>query len=254
MIDPTHTIFLLVVSMMIGGVFWCAVVQIALNRITLPNKRAWQIGSTLFIGGVGLLALSFSLSGRYTNQNVNSAGLIPLLITVMIATNVTLLFISSAYRQLVDNIPLHWLIGSNVLRIVPGVILLAFSDMRLLPPAMSLEAGYGDILSGLLAIPVAYFIYWKTSYARRVAVAWSIFGLLDLVNALYLGQTTIPAWTQALAQTGQPIDYVNLFLMLPTYGVPLFLVAHIWIFRRLFLLKGKAAITHPSMKPETNPG
>lgn len=252
MIDPTHTIFLLVVSMITGGIFWWAVVQIALSRITLPNKRTWQIGTTLFLGGVGLLALSFSLSGRYTAQN--SAPLIPLLIAIMVATNVTLLFISQGYRKMVDSIPLHWLIGSNVLRIVPGVIFLALYDMRLLPPAVSLEAGYGDILAGIIAIPATYVIYKKTSYARAAAFAWSIFGLLDLINALYLGQTTIPAWTQALAQAGQPIDYVNLFLMLPTYGVPLFLVAHIWIFRRLFLLKGDATVTRPTMKPETNPG
>jgi hypothetical protein len=249
MIYPTHTIFLLLATGVAGSILYWFFVQTGLRRLALPGRRIWQIGSTVFLVAVFGLAASFSLTGRYTAQNANSSGLIPLLIAIMFGTNLTLLIVTQGYRQMVDGIPLHWLIGSHMLRIIPGIVFLALYDMRLLPPDVALQAGYGDILAGLIAVPVAYIIYNRTASARSLALVWSIFGLLDLINALYLGQTTIPAWTLALSRAGQPIDYVNLFVFLPSFMVPLYLVSQLWIFRRLLSLNVNAPVTHESRLP-----
>ncbi len=243
MIYPTHTIFLLIASGVAASILYWFFVQTGISRSAIPGKRTWQIGSTVFLVAVFLLAASFSLTGRYTAQNTNSNGLIPLLIAIMFGSNLTLLIFARGYRQMVDGIPLHWLIGSHILRIIPGIVFLALHDMGLLPPDVALQAGYGDILSGILAVPLAYLIYNRTASARNVALVWSILALFDLINALYLGQTTIPAWTFALSRAGQPIDFVNLFIFLPAFMVPIYLVSHLWIFRRLNGLKVSAAAT-----------
>ena len=240
---PTHTIGLIVASGAASGILHWLFAQAALRRLALSGKRVWQIGITVFLVAAYLLALSFSLTQRYTVNSAKSAGLIPLLIGIMIGSNVLLWIGTRRYRQMVDAIPLHWLISSHVLRVIPGIAFLALHDMGLLPPDTALQAGYGDFLSGILALAVAYLVYRRGAPAHGVAFAWSIFAVLDLVNALYLGQTTIPAWSLKLSSTGQSIDFINLFVMLPTYMVPLFLVSHLWIFRKLGSRKVGAAKT-----------
>jgi hypothetical protein len=246
---PTHTIGLIVASGAVSGILYWLFAQAALRRLTLSGKRVWQIGITVFLVAAYLLALSFSLTQRYTVNSANSAGLIPLLIGIMIGSNVLLWIGTRGYRQMVDAIPLHWLISSHVLRVIPGIAFLALHDMGLLPPDTALQAGYGDLLSGILALAVAYLVYRRSAPARGAAFAWSIFAVLDLVNALYLGQTTIPAWSLKLSSTGQSIDFINLFVMLPTYMVPLFLVSHLWIFRKLGSRKVEATKTREVSAP-----
>jgi hypothetical protein len=244
---PTHTIFLIVATAAASGILYWLFAQAALRRLALRRKLVWQIGIPLFLMAVYLLALSFSLTQRYTVDSANSAGLIPLLVGIIVGSNVLLLISAHDYRQMVDAIPLHWLIGSHVLRAIPGIAFLALHDMGLLPD-MALQAGYGDLLAAIVAPAVAYMVYRRNPRARGVAFAWSIFGLLDLVNALYTGQTTIPAWSLTLSSTGQSIDFINLFVMLPTYMVPLFLVSHLWIFRKLGTRKVDAAMTREGIR------
>lgn len=246
---PNHTIFLLVACGAFGVVLYEWFAQSALRRADLKRKSIWQVGVTVFLAGLYLLALSFSLSHTYTQGGTNAGNLIPLFVGFIVGSNILLFFISRGYRQMVDAIPLLWLIASHVLRIIPGIIFLALYDMGLMPPDTALQAGYGDILSGLLALVVVYMLYHRSSYARGLALVWSAFGLLDLVNALYSGQTHIPAWTLMLSKAGQSVDYINFFVMLPTFMVPLYIVSQLLIFRKLFTLKVETLPTRPEMTP-----
>ena len=246
---PTQIIALLVATSAASGMLYWLFAQAALRPLVMSGKRLWQIGITLFLVALYLLALSFSLTQRYTVASPSSAGLIPLLIGIMVGSNILLWVGTRGYRQMVDAIPLHWLIGSHVLRAIPGIAFLALHDMGLLPPATALQAGYGDLLAGIAAPAVAYLVYRRTASARGIAMAWSILAVLDLANALYLGQTTIPAWSLKLSSAGQSIGFINLFVMLPTYMVPLFLVSHLWIFRKLAARKVDPAKTREVSAP-----
>jgi hypothetical protein len=63
-----------------------------------------------------------------------------------------------------------------------------------LPGLFALPAGIGDVATGLLAPFVAYVWYSGEPYARGAAVAWNVFGMADLINAVAVGRLTEPLW------------------------------------------------------------
>jgi hypothetical protein len=96
----------------------------------------------------------------------------------------------------------RWIIGSAVVASawLAGVFLLgaagAFRNDALpprLPIALAatlLPAGIGDVATGLLAPFAAYAWYNAKPYARGAAIAWNVFGIADLINAVALGTLT----------------------------------------------------------------
>ena len=59
--------------------------------------------------------------------------------------------------------------------------------LGVVPGVFALPAGIGDVTTGLLAVPVAISLAAGTLEARRAAVAWNIFGLLDFTIAVSIG-------------------------------------------------------------------
>ncbi len=122
------------------------------------------------------------------------------------------LLISPVFRQIVRAIPETWLVGIQAIR-VAGFLFLALMDMRLLPAEFALPAGYGDVTVGLLALG---------------AIGWNALGLLDLVSALTTGIIYIgPFAAQVAASGGSPL-YLNYVLIIPSFGVPLFALLHVY--------------------------
>src|SRR5262249_30338754 len=54
----------------------------------------------------------------------------------------------------------------------------------------AIPAGVGDLLTGLFAPLIAYWWVAGKPYARTAAIAWNMFGIADLVNAVVLGGLT----------------------------------------------------------------
>jgi hypothetical protein len=100
-----------------------------------------------------------------------------------------LLLLSSTFRRIVAAVPQHWLIGTQTFRIVGSVLLVRYFAGQL-PGLFALPAGIGDVATGLLAPFVAYAWYSGKPYARGAAIAWNLFGMADLVNAVALGTLT----------------------------------------------------------------
>ena len=83
-----------------------------------------------------------------------------------------------------------------------------------LPGVLAIPAGIGDVLTGVLAALVAYWWCAGKPYARGAAIAWNLFGMADLVNALALGALT----------GGGGIVFPT--VLIPVYGVPRALLIH----------------------------
>ena len=69
-----------------------------------------------------------------------------------------LISISKTFRRIVSHIPPSWIVAAHALRIIPGVVILTLFEMGLLPATFALGAGYGDIISGVMALPVAWML------------------------------------------------------------------------------------------------
>ena len=126
-----------------------------------------------------------------------------------------LLLLSPTFRRIVSAVPQHWLIGIQGFRILGAVWLVRYFAGGL-PGLFALSAGIGDVTTGLLATFVAYAWYSGKPYARTAAIAWNLFGMADLVNALVLGALT----------NGSAGGILFPLVLIPAYGVPRSLLIH----------------------------
>src|SRR5262249_19342306 len=143
--------------------------------------------------------------------------LLPLLIWLPLLTR------SQRLGAVLDAVSPAWLVGFQVYRVL-GYVFLARWAAGELPGAFALPAGSGDVLVGLLALPVAYYLQSGARGGRAAAYAWNLLGILDLVVAVTMG---------ALTSTGRlPVDVPNVattsypLVMIPAFAVPLSLILH----------------------------
>jgi putative flippase GtrA len=108
------------------------------------------------------------------------------------------------------------LVAVQAYRII-GFVFLWGVSVGILHPVFGIPAGVGDILAGVIAIPVAYFLRKGYSWSKNALVGWSVLGIADLVIAVSIG--TIYA-------SELPIRTTFPWILVPTLGVPLALILH----------------------------
>ena len=89
----------------------------------------------------------------------------------------------------------------------------------ILPPALGIPAGVGDVMIGVTAFPFAYFLKKGYSWSKYALIIWSVLGIADLINAVSLGLITAPVFP-GFTMTSFP------WILIPTLGVPLALLLH----------------------------
>jgi hypothetical protein len=139
-----------------------------------------------------------------------------------------------AFRDTLLALPLSALIGINAFRIAGVFFLILFAQGRLSAP-FAQSAGWGDIITGLVAIPLAAMTAAGTFPSRRLIAAWNAFGALDLFAAILLGALSSPGAPFRLFTEGPgTVVMATLpWVMAPTILVPLWLLVHLTIARRL---------------------
>jgi len=153
--------------------------------------------------------------------------LIPLILAVIAFQTVPPL------RAIAQEIPQEHLIGIQIVRLMGFAFLLLLAQ-SLLPPVFALPAGLGDMLVGFEAIIVA------RSYARRAPLApatgllFNLTGIADFALALGIGflASTTPLRLIHVSPSTDLITVLPLVLV-PVFGVPLFLMLHVLSLRRV---------------------
>ncbi|HEY7665982.1 MAG TPA: hypothetical protein VH934_22925 [Xanthobacteraceae bacterium] len=180
----------------------------------LPGDRSrrlgWTIGSAavLVIWLVGVMLLA--ANGLFRAD----APRIPIALLTTLAAGY-LLLLSPTFRAIISGIPQHWLIGIQTFRILGGVFLVRYLQGEL-PAVFAIPAGVGDVLTGLFAPLVAYWWVAGKPYAHTAAIAWNLFGMADLVNAVVLGTLT----------GGGGGGIVFPIVVIPIYAVPRAFLVH----------------------------
>jgi hypothetical protein len=126
-----------------------------------------------------------------------------------------LLLLSPTFRAVIGGIPQHWLVGIQTFRILGGVFIVRYFQGEL-PGVFAIPAGAGDVLTGLFAPLVAYWWVAGRPYARTAAIAWNLFGMADLINAVLLGVLT----------GGGSGGIVFPIVLIPIYAVPRAFLVH----------------------------
>ena len=134
-------------------------------------------------------------------------------------------------RAVFDLISVPWLIAIQFFRIV-GYSFFQLYEQGFLPATFALASGWGDIIVGVTAPIVALFYFMKFSFAKKLAIAWSVVGIVDLIVALSTGILSYPRPVQVLA-TAPSTEIIALFPMVivPLFAVPLAFLLHLLTLR-----------------------
>ena len=224
---PTNTVVLMIAAMIgTGAGVWFSLAQ-GLRQVSVAAQvqRTWRWGAAIVL--IAWLLVRLALSVNPPGGAVLGAPFITAFLVLGILAGILPLLISPVFRQIVRAIPETWLVGLQAIR-VAGFLFLALMDMKLLPAEFALPAGCGDVTVGLLALGVVYLLANRKPYARALAIGWNVLGLLDLISALTTGIIYIgPFAAQVAASGGSPL-YLNYVLIIPSFGVPLFALLHIY--------------------------
>jgi hypothetical protein len=130
---------------------------------------------------------------------------------------------SQRFRAGLMAIPTELLIGLNALRLL-GVLFLALAAVGRLSGPFPYSAGLGDIITGLIAIPLAL----RLARGEPAPIAaWNAFGALDLFAAVGFGLASGQGPLQRLhVGVGSQAMQALPFSLVPTVLVPFYLIAH----------------------------
>jgi hypothetical protein len=143
-----------------------------------------------------------------------------------------------AFRNAWLSIPIGALVGVNALRVGGVFFLLLFAEGRL-PAPFAPAAGWGDIITGVAAIPVAALGAARPDAASRLVAAWNAFGALDLLVAVTLAFLSAPGTPYRVYTDGPGTVVMTTvpWILAATFLVPLYLLTHVTIATRLRLAR-----------------
>ena len=168
------------------------------------------------------------------------------IIGIFVATPLIAVAIASAWptvREAMLGVPMPLLIGLNIGRVFAVLFLLLAVEGRLAGP-FPYFAGWGDIITGVLALPLIWLANYEGAKTNATIAAWNLFGTADLVLAIALGVSS---------SEGSPLQIFHAALgsaamqhlpwsFVPTVLVPFWLILHaiIWVQLRRRARRGRA--------------
>lgn len=243
---PANTAILILVSMIgIGILAWFTLSQ-GFQRLSLAPgiRRGWLWGIAVAL--IAWLVIRVGLIFFAPLQVAVSLPIVAGFLTGGLVLGLVPLFFSSVFRQATISIAETRLVGLQTIRVI-GVFFITLLDMKLLPAQFALPAGYGDVAVGLLAIGMVYLLNARKPYAQTLVILWNILGLLDLLTAVITGTTFIAPFANQLAASGGSVQYLNYVLLIPTYGVPLAALFHIYTLRQLLSARQLTEAPRPTL-------
>ncbi|EHP41644.1 hypothetical protein OR16_19131 [Cupriavidus basilensis OR16] len=150
-------------------------------------------------------------------------------------------------------IPLPVLIGVHAMRLLGVFFVLLFWEGRL-PAPFAPAAGWGDMLIGATALPVAYLAATRAPAWRTVTLVWNALGLFDLADAIALGAASAPGVPFGLGSQGANSDPMTMlpWILIPCFIVPLLAHSHLLIFQRLRRSGAASEQAQPVSQPYRN--
>jgi len=168
---------------------------------------------------------------------VHALPALPLAIFLPLLVLLPLLLRSRGVGAILDAMPPSWLIGLQLYRVLGSTFLVNWIHGAI-PGAFAWPAGIGDMLVGLLALPVAMRVGSLTSADRRAGISWNLLGLTDLAVAITMGLLTSPGPLQVLA-IHRAVSQIGVYpsVMIPALAVPTSIILHVLSLRQLLRAK-----------------
>jgi hypothetical protein len=146
---------------------------------------------------------------------------------------------SATLRAVADATAPYWMIAVHVWRI-GGVWFISLYYVGVLPAEFAFPSGIGDLVVGIAALPVAYFLFLQKPFSRKIAIVWNYIGAADLLLAVSLGILAYPEPFPPLIDgqvltTSVSTGALALYplALIPLFAVPLSLLLHAFSLRAL---------------------
>ena len=207
----------------VAGTFIVLLGRDVATRVWLGAILATWFAVVVTLGATGAL----HYAGGLGSPGVGAAVVVPIVLMGLALMRVPRL------RGALEAAPLWPIIASHVMR-VAGVSFLILQSAGRLPAPFAPAAGWGDIIAGVFALPVAWMAYRQTGGWRAALLAWNVFGALDLIDAVALGVLSSPGpWRHIAAAADTGIMSLLPWLLIPCFIVPLLFTGHLAVFYRL---------------------
>ncbi|MEO1619166.1 MAG: hypothetical protein AAFV88_25165 [Planctomycetota bacterium] len=196
-----------------GGIVLFALTKLVRNSVSSQPRVERRTASVISIvlWGWAILAVIFALSIGLSFQN-----LIPMLVVPWFI-GVWFMF-STTGSNVLREIPVHKLISLSVYRIAGFIFIYCYYYCGMLSRGFALNAGWGDVLTGVLAIPTALMVHRGARFSHLIFIIWTAIGIGDLILA-----PASAAIYGAEKLTDFPINVIPLFLG-PPFGILLHLI------------------------------
>ncbi|GAB4440445.1 MAG: hypothetical protein OHK0015_36470 [Chloroflexi bacterium OHK40] len=171
--------------------------------------RAWLLGLLTWGLLVTLLARSGLLAALPTQ-------LLPLPIALAISGLLAAYAFLPGTRHLAQQLDMRWLTLFNVWRVPAALLFFWYGAQGLLPATFVHNAGWGDLIAGLAAIPVVFWLMPRPRWRRPSLLAFHLFSFADFVVAVGTGFS--------FSLLGNPLmGELKSFplALIPLFGVPL---------------------------------
>jgi hypothetical protein len=199
-----------------------AMAQAARGRVTVLVALGAWFALVLALGATG--ALGPSLGGPPA---------LGLAVVLPIAALVWAYFALSSVRNGMAATPLPALIALHTIRLLGFTFLVLYAEGRL-PAPFAPSAGWGDMLIGATAPPLAWAVARFGARVRPLVFLWNALGVADLVIALTLGPLSAPGPLQVFVGPPDSSPMTTLpWLIIPGFLVPILFFTHVVIFHRL---------------------
>jgi hypothetical protein len=226
----------------IGLIITTALMVLVVNTVTIfmDASRAAKVTLAAVIGiWIGVAAA------------VAEAGLLPIsrpvpVVGLFVAVPLLAAAFATAWpraREAMLSIPTPVMVALNVVRVFAVLFLALAAEGRLTGP-FPYSAAWGDIITGVIAIPVLWLLKDGGGARHTTAIgAWNVFGAADLVLAIAFGITSAEGSPlQLFPGPGSQAMQHAPWSFVPTVLVPIWLILHAIIAVQLWRAKrGQAA-------------
>jgi hypothetical protein len=216
----------------IGLIITAALMVLVVNTLTtfMHVSRAAKIILAAVIGvWIGLAAAAAGAGWLTISRPVPVVGL-------FVAAPLLAAALATAWpqaRKAMLSIPIPVMVALNVVRVFAVLFLLLAAEGRLTGP-FPYSAAWGDIITGVVAVPVLWLLKDGGARYTTAIAAWNLFGATDLVLAIAFGITSAEGSPlQLFSGPGSEAMQHAPWSFVPTVLVPIWLILHAIIAVRL---------------------
>lgn len=217
------------IGALVMGVIFAADVIVLVGLAAI--RPAAKVAAFVFAGAWFSLIVGIATLGGFATGAIGAVPAPPLAFLALISFGLVSWFAWPAFRRALLSVPLAGLVGMNASRVAGVFFLILYERGRLASP-FAISAGWGDIITGLVAIPLAI---WIDRMPRWLPAAWTAFGAADLIVAIGLGALSAPGTPFQVFRDAPGTAAMGAlpWVSIPVLLVPMYLMALLAIAVRL---------------------